>query len=81
MYGCVKNSNLGVSGYADADFGGDINDRKSKSGHLFMLGGGFKNNKVVNGDIVSWLSSNQKIISLSSSEAEYISFSTAADQI
>jgi hypothetical protein len=29
---------LSVSGYVDADFGGDINDRKSRSGFLFMLG-------------------------------------------
>ena len=78
VYGRTKNSNLGISGYADADFGSDHTDRKSRSGYLFMRGGKFENNQIVHGDVVSWSSIKQKTVSLSSSEAEYISLSTSA---
>jgi hypothetical protein len=55
------NSNLEVIGYADADFAGDKSDRRSTTGWLFKLG--------VN--TVSWKTSKQKTVTLSTTEAEY----------
>lgn len=54
-----------IVGYADAYLGGDKKDRKSTSGHSFKIHGG----------TVSWSSRIQDCISLSSTEAEYVSLS------
>ena len=43
---CFGNSDLEVIGYTDANFAGDVDDRKSTSGHVFLFGG----------TTVSWLS-------------------------
>lgn len=51
-----------LTGYADSDWAGDKNDRKSTSGYVFM----------VFGNTVSWLSQKQPTVSLSSTEAEYL---------
>lgn len=50
-------------GYTDSDWAGDKNDRKSISGYVFK----------VFGNTVSWASRKQATVSLSSTEAEYIS--------
>ena len=60
----------GLIGYSDADWGGDINDRKSTSGYIFKLNGG----------AVSWRSKKQSCIALSTAEAEYIALSAAAQE-
>jgi hypothetical protein len=49
-------------GYSDADMGCDIDDRKSTSGIVFFLAG----NPVI------WQAAKQRVIALSSCEAEYI---------
>ena len=49
-------------GYSDADWAGDLTDRKSTSGYVFMLMSAR----------VSWGSKKQSSVSLSTSEAEYI---------
>lgn len=54
-------------GYADADFAGDKNDRKSTSGFVFK----------VYGNTISWSSKKQPTVSLSSTEAEYIALGGA----
>ena len=46
----------------DADFAGDIDNRKSTTGFVFTLGG----------TAISWTSNLQKIIILSTIEAEYV---------
>ena len=58
----------GLAGYADSNFAGDPEDRKSVMGHCFFL----------NGAIVSWSSKKQRTVSTSTTEAEYIALGHAA---
>lgn len=60
-----------LCGFADADWAGDINDRKSVSGHVFK----------VFGATVSWSTRKQKAVALSSTEAEYVSLSLASCEV
>ena len=48
--------------YVDVDFTGDIDSRKSISEFVFTLGG----------TAISWVSNLQKIVTLSTTEAEYV---------
>jgi hypothetical protein len=57
-------------GYCDSDLAGDIDTSKSTSRTLFFLGN----------CLVSWQSIKQKVLALSSCEAEYIATSTTATQ-
>ncbi len=57
-------------GYSDADWAGDHDDRHSTTGNLFQLAGG----------AISWLSKTQSVVALSTSEAEYVSLSTCAQE-
>ena len=59
-----------LQGYCDADYAGDTGDRRSVSGHTFLLGGG----------PVTWSSVKQRCVSTSTTEAEYISLSEASKQ-
>lgn len=59
-----------LTGYSDADYGGDKSDRKSTTGNVFLLAGG----------AVSWLSRKQRSVSTSTTEAEYVALSTCAKQ-
>lgn len=61
---------LGLLGYCDADYGGDIEDRRSVSRHLFLLGRG----------PITWNSTKQRCVSMSTTEAEYIALSEACKQ-
>ena len=54
-------------GYSDADFAGDVDQRKSTSGYLFILGGG----------PISWKSQRQRTVTLSTTEAEYAALTEA----
>ena len=65
-----KGRELSVVGYCDSDYGGDSVHKKSTSGAFFFLGH----------NIVTWMSQNQRIVALSSCEAEYISLTLAACQ-
>lgn len=56
-----------LTGYVDADWGGDKNDGKSTSGYVFK----------VFGNTVSWASRKQTTVSLSSTEAEYVALAEA----
>jgi len=58
-----------LKGYSDASYA-EEKDRKSTSGYVFMKNGG----------PISWKSSKQHIIALSSTEAEYISLTDAANE-
>jgi hypothetical protein len=56
--------------YADSDYAGDVDDRKSTSGFVFMLGTG----------AVSWSSKKQPVVTLSTTEAEFIAVASCACQ-
>jgi hypothetical protein len=55
-------------GYSDSDMAGDKVDRKSTNGMIYFLSNG----------AVSWQSAKQKVVALSSCEAEYIVASIVA---
>lgn len=64
------NSNIFVKGFVDADWGGDHDDRKSTSGYVFFI----------NDSAISWLSKKQTTVALSTTEAEYVAASCAAQE-
>ena len=61
---------LKLVGYSDSDMADDVDDRKSTSGMIYFL----------SGDAICWQSTKQKVVALSSCEAEYIALSMAATQ-
>ena len=64
---CFTCASLKLQGYVDADFAGDIDSRKSTTGFVFTLGG----------TAISWASNLQKIVTLSTTEAEYVAATEA----
>ena len=58
------------TGFSDADWGGDLDDRKSTSGYIYLMAGGS----------VSWCSRKQSSVALSTSEAEYVALLSAAQE-
>jgi len=73
-YGCIyrklNTTETRLTGYSDSDLAGDVDSRKSTSGVIFFLGE----------SPISWQSAKQKVVALSSCEAEYITAATAACQ-
>lgn len=59
-----------LHGFADADWASDKCDRRSYTGFVFMLSGG----------AVTWASSKQVTVALSSTEAEYMALAEAAKE-
>ncbi|XP_056165613.1 secreted RxLR effector protein 161-like [Syzygium oleosum] len=57
-------------GFTNSDYAGDMDDRKSTSGYVFMLGSG----------AVSWCSKKQPIVTLSTTEAEFVAATSSACQ-
>ena len=51
-----------LQGYVDADFAGDHDTRRSTTGYVYTLAS----------TAVSWVSRLQKIVTLSTTEAEYV---------
>lgn len=64
-------THLGIHGFADADWASDPDDRKSTSGFCVFFGG----------NLISWGSKKQSIISRSSTEAEYRCLATVATEM
>ncbi|XP_019090134.1 PREDICTED: uncharacterized protein LOC109128377 [Camelina sativa] len=56
-----KNANTELVGYCDADWGGDKTDRRSIQGYCTFIGG----------NLVTWKTKKQKVVSMSSAESEY----------
>ncbi|CAJ2642525.1 unnamed protein product [Trifolium pratense] len=57
-----RHGHLAIVGYTDSDFAGSKLDRKSTSGYLSFVGG----------NLVTWRSKKQKVVSLSSAEGSYM---------
>lgn len=59
-----------IVGFADADWGSNLLDRRSFTGYCFMMAG----------SVISWKSQKQRTVALSSTEAEYICLAEAAKE-
>ena len=68
LYG--KQGSSTTVGFSDANWAGDLDDRKSTSGYLFQIGG----------CAVSWRSKKQTCVALSTAEAEYMALASAAQE-
>jgi hypothetical protein len=73
-YGCIyrklNTSEIRLTDYSDSDLAGDVDDRKSTSGSVFLLGT----------SLVTRGSQKQRVVALSSCEAEYIASANTACQ-
>lgn len=65
-----RGGSLDPIGFVDADYAGDTDTRRSTSGYLFTIAGG----------PVSWSSKRQATVALSTTEAEYMALTRAAQQ-
>jgi hypothetical protein len=70
LYPRGKSGSLRILAYSDSDMAGDIDDSKSTSGVIFFLGHG----------ATTWSSQKQRVVALSSCEAEYIAGTAVACQ-
>eukprot|EP00253_Pinus_taeda_P034263 PITA_34263 len=61
---------LDICGFVDADWAGDLDQRRSISGYVFNLFGG----------AVSWMSKKQSVVALSTTEAEYMAATHASKE-
>ncbi|OAJ38664.1 hypothetical protein BDEG_22572 [Batrachochytrium dendrobatidis JEL423] len=64
-------TNASLSGYSDADWAGDVKTRKSTSGYLCYVGNA----------LVSWRSSKQTCVAVSTMEAEYTAAESASREL
>ncbi|XP_070032592.1 secreted RxLR effector protein 161-like [Nicotiana tomentosiformis] len=62
---------LRLVGYGDADHEGDLDERKSTSGYVFLLSDG----------AISWSSKKQSCVSLSTMESEYVALASATQKL
>jgi hypothetical protein len=72
-YGCCYKRGTGaltLIGSGDSDYAGDIDDCRSTTGVVFFLGS----------SAVTWTSQKQKVVALSSCEAEYVAAASGACQ-
>jgi hypothetical protein len=60
-----------LEAFSDSDYAGDQDDRRSTSGYVFMFSGG----------AVAWSSKKQPVVSLSTTEAEFIAAAYCACQV
>lgn len=59
-----------IEGFSDADWAGDVDDRKSTSGYIYKFQSG----------CISWNSKKQQTTALSTTEAEYMALSAASQE-
>ena len=65
-----QQSNSSIRGYVDADYAGDLDDRRSTTCYVFTLGGG----------PICWKSMIQSLVALSTIESEYMAITEAAKE-
>ena len=68
---CFTGASLKLQGYVYVDFASDIDSKKSTTRFVFTLGG----------TAMSWASNLQKIVTLSTTEAEYVAETEAGKEI
>ena len=68
---CFIGASLKLQGYVDVDLVGGIDSRKSTIGFVFTLSGTF----------ISWASNLQKIVTLSTTKAEYVVVTEAGKEM
>ena len=61
---------LDIHGFVDADWAGDLDQRRSTTGYVFSLFGG----------AVSWMSKRQSVVALSPTEEEYMAATHASKE-
>jgi hypothetical protein len=64
----AENSEDDLKVYIDSDYAGDVEDRRSTSGYVFFLSEG----------AVAWSSRKQPVMTLSTTEAEYVATAACA---
>lgn len=73
QYGLIYARNSGntvVTGFSDSNLGGMSDDRRSTSGVVYYL----------NDSLISWVSQKQRVVALSSCEAEFMAATAAVCQ-
>ena len=65
-----KNEGPIFSGFTDRTYAGDLDDKRSTSNYVFMMGSG----------AISWASKKQHVVTLSTIEAELVAAATSAYQ-
>lgn len=64
-------SNAELVSYSDADYAGDVETRRSTTGYVFNMANG----------PITWSAERQKLVTLSTTEAEYVAAATAAKEL
>ena len=67
---CYQENDLRLRGYSDADWAGNLDERKSTSNYTFLLSGG----------AITWCSKKQSYVALSTMESEYVACSAAVQE-
>ncbi|XP_044741904.1 secreted RxLR effector protein 161-like [Chrysoperla carnea] len=65
-----KHENSAIMGFSDADWAGDVDNRKSVTGYVFLSQGG----------AICWNSKKQPTVALSTTEAEYMALSATVQE-
>jgi hypothetical protein len=68
---CFGGLDTFLQGYVDLDMTGDKDNRTSTTGYVFTIGG----------TIVSWISKLEKVVALSTTEAEYVAATEASKEM
>ena len=69
-YSKESTTSIMLTGYVDADYGGDLDTRWLTTGYVFMMAEG----------IVLWSSKHQPTVALSTTEVEYMALTHNAQQ-
>src|SRR5579871_1505481 len=69
--GDIANDKITIEAYCDADWAGNLNDRRSTSGYIIKL----------RDTAISWKCNKQSYLALSIVKTEYISVSTVSKEI
>lgn len=67
----INDSEFYLRGFSDADYAGDVDNRRSTSGCLFLLGT----------CVISWFSTKQRSVTLSTTESEYVAAAEAVKEL